>query len=46
MVKTDIPLEIEVRALALQDRKAWEPLWQGYQEFYRASLSPEQTELT
>jgi GNAT superfamily N-acetyltransferase len=28
------------------DRDAWEPLWQGYQTFYKVSLDPAVTELT
>ena len=27
------------------DRAQWEPLWQGYLEFYQSSLAPEVTEL-
>lgn len=39
-------LECTVRPLVPADRTAWEPLWQGYQEFYHARLLPEMTDLT
>lgn len=35
-----------VRPLAPDDRAAWEPLWQGYQQFYRTSIPPETTDAT
>ncbi len=35
-----------IRPLRASDRKAWDPLWQGYLTFYRASLTPETTETT
>jgi GNAT superfamily N-acetyltransferase len=38
--------EITIRPLALSDRTAWEPLWQGYLTFYRASLTADITEAT
>jgi len=37
---------MEIRALEPQDRQAWEPLWQGYLTFYKASLAPEVTDLS
>src|SRR5690606_34026776 len=37
---------IVVRPLAAADRAAWEPLWQGYQAFYRISLPPAVTDGT
>jgi GNAT superfamily N-acetyltransferase len=37
---------MEIRALVPQDRQAWEPLWQGYLTFYKASLAPEVTDLS
>ena len=36
----------EVRLLTHADRPAWEPLWQGYQTFYKTSLAPEVTDMT
>lgn len=36
----------EIRALTTADRDAWLPLWRGYLEFYEASLTDEQTQLT
>ena len=36
----------EIRALTPADRDAWLPLWRGYLEFYEATLSDEQTQLT
>ena len=35
-----------VRRLLPSDRPAWEPLWQGYLTFYKASVPPEVTEET
>ena len=35
-----------VRPLAAADKPAWQKLWAGYLEFYRASLAPEVTEGT
>ena len=35
-----------VRALKLEDKSQWLPLWDGYLEFYKTELSDEQTELT
>ncbi|MBI1383915.1 MAG: GNAT family N-acetyltransferase [Rhizobiales bacterium] len=33
-----------IRPLALADRSAWQPLWDGYLTFYRQSLAPEVTD--
>ncbi|HEV7260019.1 MAG TPA: GNAT family N-acetyltransferase [Bosea sp. (in: a-proteobacteria)] len=38
--------EITIRPLAAADRTAWEPLWQGYLTFYKASLTPDITDAT
>lgn len=38
--------DLAIRPLAATDRAAWEPLWQGYLTFYKASLSPETTDAT
>ncbi|MCE9558982.1 MAG: GNAT family N-acetyltransferase [Armatimonadetes bacterium] len=38
--------EVIVRPLVPRDRPAWEPLWLGYQEFYKVSLGAEVTENT
>ena len=35
-----------IRALAENDRSEWEPLWRGYQEFYKAEIPAEVTDLT
>jgi len=35
-----------VRALAAADRAEWEPLWQGYLEFYKTRIAPEVSDLT
>jgi GNAT superfamily N-acetyltransferase len=35
-----------VRPLSPADRAAWEPLWLGYQTFYKAQISAETTEQT
>ncbi len=37
---------IHVRQLEDADRAAWEPLWKGYQFFYKADLSAEITNTT
>ena len=38
--------EIAIRPLTANDRAAWEPLWQGYLTFYKASLTPETSDAT
>ena len=35
-----------VRPLAAADRAQWQPLWQGYLEFYKSSVAPEVSDLT
>lgn len=37
---------LQIRPFRPEDRQAWEPLWQGYLTFYKASLSPEVTQTT
>lgn len=37
---------MEIRALVPDDRAAWEPLWQGYLAFYKATIAPQVTELS
>jgi GNAT superfamily N-acetyltransferase len=37
---------VETRPLRPDERAAWEPLWQGYLTFYKASVKPEVTEAT
>lgn len=37
---------LTIRPLEPSDREAWNPLWAGYQKFYKASIAPEVTELT
>lgn len=39
-------MTLEIRPLTANDRAAWEPLWQGYLTFYKASLTPEVTDTT
>ncbi|MBV9588448.1 MAG: GNAT family N-acetyltransferase [Hyphomicrobiales bacterium] len=41
-----MPSSFAVRPVAPEDRKRWEPLWRGYQRFYKVDLSPEVTETT
>jgi len=41
-----LPSSFAVRPVAPEDRKRWEPLWRGYQRFYKVDLSPEVTETT
>ena len=38
--------EMIIRPIRTDDRGAWEPLWNGYLAFYRATLTPEVTEQT
>jgi GNAT superfamily N-acetyltransferase len=35
-----------IRGLRTDDYAAWLPLWQGYLDFYRTALPPEQTAIT
>jgi GNAT superfamily N-acetyltransferase len=35
-----------IRPLVATDRIGWEPLWQGYLQFYKASVAPEVSDLT
>ena len=35
-----------IRAIEEKDKDQWLKLWAGYLEFYKSSISPEQTELT
>src|SRR5215207_2867479 len=37
---------ILIRPFHMEDREAWEPLWQGYLTFYESSLTPEVTDAT
>lgn len=39
-------MTLEIRPLTAADRAAWEPLWQGYLTFYKATLVPEATPTT
>ena len=39
-------MTLDIRPLEAADRAAWEPLWQGYLTFYKASLPPEVTDTT
>lgn len=38
--------ETTIRPLAASDQAAWEPLWQGYLTFYKASIGPDITAAT
>ena len=37
---------VDIRPLASADRASWEPLWLGYQAFYKVQLGPAVTDLT
>jgi GNAT superfamily N-acetyltransferase len=37
---------IDIRPFRPEDREAWEPLWQGYLTFYKASVPAEVTDTT
>ncbi len=39
-------MQVNVRKLEVTDSHAWNPLWAGYLEFYKAEISEEQTQLT
>jgi GNAT superfamily N-acetyltransferase len=41
-----VPAQISIRPVGDDERAAWEPLWQGYLEFYKVSLPAETTEAT
>jgi GNAT superfamily N-acetyltransferase len=45
-LKVEIRMPLTIRSLTSADRAAWEPLWQGYLTFYKASLPAEVTETT
>ena len=38
--------QLKIRPLTSSDKAAWEPLWQGYLSFYKASVSGEVTDAT
>lgn len=37
---------IKIRTFTLEDREAWEPLWQGYLAFYKSTVPAEVTDAT
>ncbi len=39
-------MNIEIRPIPKKERAAWEPLWRGYLEFYKASQAPDATGIT
>ena len=39
-------MTLTIRAIEEKDKSQWLKLWAGYLEFYRSTISPEQTELT
>jgi len=39
-------MTVSVRHVAEKDRQAWEPLFRGYLEFYKSSLTDEMIEIT
>lgn len=38
--------DLVIRPFTSGDRQGWDPLWQGYLTFYKASLPPEATDTT
>lgn len=38
--------DLTIRPLRPEERAAWQPLWEGYLAFYKASVAPEVTDLT
>ena len=39
-------MNLTIRAIEERDKSQWLKLWAGYLEFYKSTISPEQTELT
>ena len=39
-------MTLTIRAIEEKDKNQWIKLWAGYLEFYKSTISPEQTELT
>jgi GNAT superfamily N-acetyltransferase len=39
-------MTLTIRAIEEKDKSQWLKLWAGYLEFYKSTISPEQTELT
>ena len=39
-------MTLTIRAIEEKDKVQWLKLWAGYLEFYKSTISPEQTELT
>jgi GNAT superfamily N-acetyltransferase len=39
-------MSLTIRAIEERDKEKWLKLWAGYLEFYKSTISPEQTELT
>lgn len=39
------PATYQIRAATAADRAQWDPLWQGYLEFYESSLAPDVTDM-
>ena len=38
--------QVVVRPVGHSEREAWEPLWAGYLTFYKATLPPENSDIT
>jgi GNAT superfamily N-acetyltransferase len=45
-LQAQVVRQLLIRPLVPTDRALWEPLWQGYLAFYKASVPPHVTELT
>jgi GNAT superfamily N-acetyltransferase len=39
-------MTLNIRSIEEKDKNQWLKLWSGYLEFYKSTISPEQTELT
>ncbi|MFT4277667.1 MAG: GNAT family N-acetyltransferase [Rhodopseudomonas sp.] len=39
-------MAVEISPVGPDERAAWEPLWAGYLEFYKATLAPEVSDVT
>ena len=36
---------IDIRPVAANERAAWEPLWQGYLDFYESTVTPDNNDI-
>lgn len=46
MTATDAIADVIIRPLRVDERTDWEPLWKGYQAFYKVAISDQTTDVT